>query len=84
MTENVKKILVGSAAYLDEELKRLIEAAQAARKKLKEDSDTLISENLDHVDDEAAMQLHHTYSRVADRCRSTTNFIRRRTDEADN
>ena len=83
MTENVKKVLIGSATFLDMELKALIEAAQTARQKLNEDSTALLVINLDDVNDEDAMTLHHTYSNVARKCRHLTDYLREKTETDD-
>ena len=83
MTKNIQKILIGSATFLDMELEELIEAAQAARQKLKEDQDTLIDPDLNDISDEDAMGFHHTYSDVAKRSKRLSNFIREHLVEDD-
>lgn len=84
MTKNVQKILIGSTTFLDVELEELIEAAQAARQKLKEDQDTLMDPDLDDVSDEDAMAFHHTYSEMAKRSKRLSKFIREHLEEEDN
>lgn len=84
MTKNVQKILIGSAAFLDMELEALIEAAQTARQKLKEDQDALMDPDIDDISDEDAMAFHHTYSDMAERSKRLTKFIKVRLEEDNN
>lgn len=81
MTKNVQKFLIGSTTFLDMELVELIEAAQAARQKLKEDQDTLMNPDLDDISDEDAMAFNRTYYGTAKRCKRLSKFIREHLEE---